>query len=250
MNSSNQKIKSILIDNESSSLESLSVQLKKIPFLDLSSSFTNPVAAINFIKRNKVDLIISEIEMNGLNGIQLINSLKIKPLVILVSSEPKYAIDGYEIDAIDFLLKPVNFDRLLRAANKAYDQFFGTKEKELSGNIVAQSFNQDIIFVKSNYRILKINLADILFIEGFNDYVKIHLINSNPVLTLLSLRNLEEKLPNMEFARVHRSYIVSLRKIDNIEKKRIKIGKYTIPISQSYFESFFNSMDKKNFYIY
>jgi two-component system, LytTR family, response regulator len=246
----NRKITCIAIDDGASSLEILSGLIGKIPFLDLLGTYTNPLTAISFINSNKVDLIFSEVEMNGLNGIQLINSLKIKPLVILISVDEKYAIEGYNVDALDYILKPISFERLLKAVNKAHDVFFSFKGRDLHNIIEPQYVQQDIIFVKSDYRILKLNINDILFIEGFNDYVKIHLSNSNPVLTLLNLRTLEEKLPARVFVRVHRSYIVSLQKIDSIEKKRIKIGKRNIPISHSYFDAFFTLIEKLNIWFY
>jgi DNA-binding LytR/AlgR family response regulator len=246
----NRTIKCIAIDDDVSALELLAGFISKIPFLDLLATYTNPLTALSFINSNKVELIFSEVEMNGLNGIQLVNSLKVKPLVILVSVDEEHAIEGYNLDALDYILKPITFERLLKAANKAHDVFFSFKNRDMLSIIEPPNLLQDIIFVKSDYRILKLNLNDILFIEGFNDYVKIHLRNSNPVLTLLNLRTLEEKLPAREFVRVHRSYIVSLHSIDSIEKKRIKIGKRNIPISHTYFESFFNLIEKLNLWFY
>jgi DNA-binding LytR/AlgR family response regulator len=245
-----QKIQCIVIDGDQSSLELMKVFINKIPFLDLSGTFLNPLNAINFINKNKVGLIFSDIEMSGINGIQLINSLKYKPLVILISANDKYAIDGYDVDALDYILKPVSFDRLLKAANKAYDLFITDKNRDFSSLPESQMNHQNSIYVKSDYRILKLDIDKILFIEGFNDYVKVHIQDSKPILTLLNMKILEEKLPINEFARVHRSYIVSLHKIDSIEKKRIKIGNYNIPISHSYSESFFNSIEKLNLCFY
>lgn len=250
MYNNNQKIRCIAIDDDEYSLELITGLINKIPFLELSDAFSNPINAISYLNKNRVDLIFSDIEMNGLNGIQLINSLKIKPLVILISAYDKYAIEGYNLNALDYLLKPVPFDRFLRAANKAFDVFINDKTRDYVSVPEAQAIHQNSIFVKSDYRILKLNINDILFIEGFNDYVKIHTNDSRPVLSLLSLKTLEEKLPVYEFVRVHRSYIVSLHKIDSIEKKRIRIGKFNIPISHSYCESFFNSIEKMNFCFY
>ncbi len=250
MRSDNLKIKCIVIDNEQSSLELIKSYINKIPFLELTGLFNNPFNAISYVNKNKVDLIFSEIEMTGINGIQLINSLKTKPLVILVSAIDKYAIDGYNVNALDYLLKPFPFDRFLKAANKVYDEYINNRNSDFNNSYKSNTAHRDIIFVKSEYKIIKLNVNDILFIEGYNDYVKIHIGDAKQILSLLSLKMLEEKLPANEFVRVHRSYIVSVNKIDSIEKKRIIIGNHHIPISQSYHNNFFDFIEKMNLYLY
>jgi DNA-binding LytR/AlgR family response regulator len=244
------KIKCIAIDEDSPSLELLKGHINKIPFFELIGIFTNPFDAISFLNKNKTDLVFTDVEMTGINGIQLINTLKNKPMVIIVSEHNKYAIDGYSINALDFLLKPFSFEKLLKAANKAYDQFFNVMNYQHKNTNDVQPVSFNSIYIKSDYRILKLNLNEILFIEGFNDYVKIHTINSKPILSLLSLKNLDGKLPVMDFVRVHRSYIIAVDKIDIIEKKHIIINSHHIPISQTYNAYLYEIIEKKNLCFY
>lgn len=234
----NEKIKCIVVDDDILSLQLIKNSLSLIPFLDLRYTFENSFDALRYLNQNKVDLVITAVETKELNGIQLIKSLKNRPFVILTSFSDKYAIDGYNIDALDYILKPLAFERLLKACNKAYDVMINSEIKQAYSQQV-HFFVQDSLFIKSDYKIIKIHLNDILYIEGCNDYVKIITSNSKPILSLLSLKALEEKLPSREFSRVHRSYIVSLKKINSIEKKRIKIENSFIPISQSYHNTFF-----------
>ena len=250
MHAENTKIKCVAIDDEFLSLELLKGFINKIPFLELTGVFINPLDAIGFLNKNNTDLVFTDVEMKAINGIQLINTLNIKPMVILVSAHNKYAIDGYSINALDYLLKPFPFEKLLKAANKAYDLFFNGLKSFNSNSESLQKISINSIYVKSDYRILKLNLNEILFIEGYNDYVKIHILNSKPILSLLSLKNLEEKLPAMEFVRVHRSYIVSVDKIDIIEKKHIIISNHHIPISNTYNDNLFEIIEKKNLCFY
>ena len=242
------KINCIIIDDDNLSLNSISESVKNTPFLNLIGTFTNPYDAVNFINRNKVDLIFTEIEMPGINGIQLVNCLKYKPMVIFISETEKYAIQGYDLDILDYMLKPYSFERFFKASNKALNEFY--KEDQSIGETKdTREQKKKNIFVKSDYKVIKIPIANILYIEGFNDYVKFFIEGSlNPILSLLSLKELEEKLPNNEFARVHRSYIVSVNKINTIEKKRILIGKRNIPISNSYYNSFFNQIERTGYY--
>jgi DNA-binding LytR/AlgR family response regulator len=242
------KIKCIAIDPKKSSLDSICDLINKIPFFELKGSFSNPYDALHFLGANKIDLLFTEIEMPELSGIQLINSIKNRPLIIFVSASEKYAIEGYNLDILDYLLKPVTFERFLRCANKAYNELvnynkpFENEPLKALGNI-----NHDIIFVKSDYKIIRLATSNIMFIEGFNDYVKIFLEdNPKPVLSLLSLKVMEDRLPTPEFVRVHRSYIVSVNKINMIEKKRIIIEKHHIPISNSYYDSFYTVIKKMN----
>ncbi len=250
MQDDNPKIKCVAIDNENLSLELLKGFINKIPFLELAGAYINPLDAISFLNKNKTDLVFTDVEMTGINGIQLINTLNNKPMVIIVSAHTKYAIDGYSINALDYILKPFPFEKLLKAVNKAYDQFYNRQSYSVKGSEDNQKDNCSSIYVKSDYRILKLNLNEILIIEGYNDYVKIHTTNSKPILSLLNLKNLEEKLPAKEFVRVHRSYIVSVDKIDIIEKKHIIIGSHHIPISNTYNDNFFEVIEKKNICFY
>lgn len=231
-------VKCIAVDNDVTTLQLLENYISNIPFLKLESTFQNPFDAIDYISKHAVDLLFTEIEMPVLNGIQLINSLVKKPMLVIVSKTDRYAIDGFELGAFDYIVKPLSFDRLVKAANKVREHAYVQLQPVKPNVVVDDVDTDDYIFVKSDYKTIRINLNDILLIEGLKDYVKIH-TSQKSVLSLLNLKNLELKLPSSLFIRVHRSYIVALNKIDSIEKSRIKIEKYYIPVSDSYKEAFF-----------
>ena len=237
-------IKCIAIDNDPVSLKLLEEHISGIPFLNLLKSFQNPFDAIEFLSKEQVDLLFTEVELPSLNGVQLIRSLSNQPMVVITSANDKYAVEAFQIGALDYILKPISFDRVVRAANRARE-CFNNRSFHIKLNPNALEDAYDYIFVKSDYKIIKINLEDILLIEGLKDYVKIHTFERS-VLSLLSLKGLETRLPSSLFIRVHRSYIVALNKIDSIEKSRIKIEKYYIPISDLYKEAFFKRIQSQN----
>lgn len=250
----------VAIDDEPIALELLKNYISKIPFLELNRTFTDPIEAMDYLTKNKVDLIFSDIEMKDITGVQLISCLKQKPMIIFTSDYERYAIDGYGYfpEVVDYLSKPFTFERFLKAVSKAYEIFMQRELAELRSlqSSVAESENAcnnqqhpvqlqqkmpaDYIFVKSDSRLVMLKFADVLFIEGFGDYIKIHLINGKPLLSLQNLSAIEDKLPAGRFARVHRSFIVSVEKIETIERKRIRIGNQIIPISDTYCNSFFS----------
>ena len=230
----------IVIDDEILALDLTRSYIEKIPFLELAGTFSDPFDAMDYLMKNRVDLIFTDIEMNDINGVQLMSSLNNRPMVIFISAYERYAIDGYSLDAIDYLLKPVPFERFLKAVNKAYEAFTQRDISRTAPDLVSSAAPgfPDYIFVKTDNRLVKLFFADILFVEGYGDYIKIHLQDNRTILSLQNMGALESKL-SANFARVHRSYIVAIDKIDEIERKRIKIGKHTVPISDSYQESFF-----------
>lgn len=232
----------IVLDDETLALDLIRSYVEKIPFLELAGTFSDPFDAMDFLRNNRVDLIFTDIEMNDINGVQLMSSISNRPMVIFISAYERYAIDGFLLDAVDYLLKPVSFDRFLKAVNKAYDIWTqrNAPRMPLPENVptVVSGISPDHIFVKSDNRLVKLFFADILFIEGYGDYIKIHLQDSRTVLSLQNMGSIESKL-SLNFARVHRSYIVAIDKIEEIERKRIKIGKDIIPISDSYQDAFF-----------
>jgi DNA-binding LytR/AlgR family response regulator len=178
--------------------------------------------------------------MPEITGISFLKSLKYKPMVIFITAYEKYALEGFELDVLDYLLKPVSFDRFVKATTKALDYFYYLNNSD------ANRLNKSrYIFVKADYKIIKINIDDIIYIEGLKDYIKIY-TGSKPILTLSSLKNIEEKLPSKEFMRVHKSFIVSVAKIESISKSRIKIGDKEIPISDNYRDTFFGSIEENN----
>lgn len=233
------KIKCIIIEDEKLAAEKLSGFIEKISVLELVSNIKDGISAINFLKSNSVDLIFLDIEMKDFNGIQFLKTLQVKPAVIITSAYEKYAIAGYEFSVVDYLLKPYTLERFLQSVDKAIN-FKELKEKAKNYELIATQSNE-YIFIKSENRIEKIELDDILFIEGMKDYLRIH-TKSKKIMTLQSFNRILQYLPGNNFIRVHNSYLVSLNKIENIERNRIKIGETLIPISDKYKDSFYSSI--------
>lgn len=233
------KIKCLIIEDEKLAAEKLSGFIKKITVLELVSTFNDGISAINFLKSNTVDLIFLDIEMKDFNGIQFLKALQVKPAVIITSAYEKYAIAGYEFSVVDYLLKPYTLERFLQSVDKAIN-LKDLKDKAKNYELIALQSNE-YIFIKSENRIEKIELDDILFIEGMKDYLRIH-TKSRKVMTLQSFNGITQYLPGSNFIRVHNSYIVSINKIENIERNRIKIGDTLIPISDKYKDRFYSSI--------
>ena len=233
------KINCIIIEDEKLAAEKLAGFIEKISILEHVSTFIDGISAINFLKRNSVDLIFLDIEMKEFNGIQFLKALQVKPAVIITSDYKKYAIAGYEFSIVDYLLKPYTLERFLQSVDKAIN-LRELKEKAKNYELIASQSNE-YIFIKSENRIEKIELDDILFIEGMKDYLRIH-TKSKKIMTLQSFNGIQQYLPGNTFLRVHNSYLVSLNKIENIERNRIKIGDALIPISDKYKDSFYSSI--------
>ena len=228
-------IRCIAIDDHASSLGIVEDCIAKIPFLELRKTFDNAFDAIEFLDWEEVDLIFTDVEMPALSGLEFLGSLRRKPYSILISEQERYAVDAFNLDATDYLLKPFSFERFLKAVNKVREQI-RLKTQEQSP-VQGASQGCDFIFIKSDYKTIRIDVNDILFVEGLKDYVKLHTADKS-ILSLLSLRALELRLPPEQFMRVHRSYIVALNKIDVIEKSRIRIGQHSIIISEMYRDAF------------
>jgi DNA-binding LytR/AlgR family response regulator len=226
----------IAIDDEPLALELLKKYIAKIYFLELKGAFTDPFEAKKMIESTQIDIIFLDIQMPDINGIEFSKTINSKDIaVIFTTAFSEYAVEGFNVDAIDYLLKPIEYDRFLKSVYKA---------KEYIDYINNQELQEGYIFVKSDYQMVKISLKDILYIEGLDDYIKIHMPQKS-ILTLMTLKTISQKLPVKEFLRVHRSYIVPVSKIENISKSKIKIMEREIPIGVSYSESFFTAMDKK-----
>lgn len=223
----------IIIDDEPLAIDLLKDYVSKTQFLELLASFTNPIEAMHFANDNDVDLILLDIQMPELTGIQFMKIMQDKSNFILTTAYDKFALEGYEYDVIDFLLKPITFERFMVAANKAKDRL-----ANLSDSINTESQEpKDYIFVKSEYKIQKVDLSDILYLEGMGDYINVQR-SSGKLLTLENIKSFHERLPSSRFLRVHKSYIISLEKIDFIERNRVKIGDKLIPISNTYQKDF------------
>ena len=224
----------IIIEDEPLALERTKSFVNKIPFLNLCGTFENALDGLAYLKANKVDLLFLDINMDELSGIELLESSKIDSQVIITTAYQEYAIKGYELNVTDYLLKPFTFDRFLKAVNKAQEN-----------NIQPTATNQqDFIFVKTENKLVKIDLCDILFIEGMRDYRRIHTINKR-IMTLQNFSELEQIIPSNIVCRVHKSYMVGINKIESIERMRIKVSNQIIPISETYKELFFNMINNR-----
>lgn len=221
----------IAVDDEPLALDKIASFIGQLPFLDLKGIFDNPVDALAFLSDNNVDLLFLDIQMERLTGLDLLAALPERPQVILTTAYSEYALKGYEFEVTDYLLKPYSFERFVQAVNKAV--------KRISDKVISvKDIVPDFIFVKTDYRLVKIMLSDILYIEGMRDYRCIHTSNGK-IMTQQTFGSFEELLPSSQFVRIHKSYMVALSKIESVEKHRVKIGKELLPVSESYRERFY-----------
>lgn len=220
----------IAVDDEKLVLDLLVDNIRQVPFLQLVARCRNALEAAEVLHREEVDLVFLDIQMPGLNGLQFVQSLKHPPMIVFVTAYKDFAAEGFALDAIDYLVKPVSFERFLKACNKAYEWH---RLQQKAGS--AGSATPDYFFVYVEYNQVKVSIPDILYIEGLKDYVKIFLASSSkPVITRMSLKSLEEKLAPSRFARVHKSYIVPADKISAIRRDIICIGNIELPLSENY----------------
>lgn len=240
------KISCVAIDDEPLALDIIKDYTCKVPYLDLKATFDNAVESIEYLKENKIDLLFLDIQMDELSGIQLLNILKHKPLVIFTTAYDSYAVKGYELDAIDYLLKPISFERFMKAAEKTYDKLKAKDDSNpvVKETIVNTSNADDYFFVKTEFHLEKLKFSEILYIEGMGDYLMIH-TPVKKIMTLQNFKKAEDILPMGNFCRVHKSYLVALDKIESIERNRIKIGSTLIPISDSYRKIFYDLIEKR-----
>jgi len=235
------KLKCIIIDDEPLAVDLLKSYAVQIPFLELSGTFNNAVDAIPVINSGNVNLVFLDINMPNINGLEFSKTLPASVKIIFTTAYDQYAIEGFRINALDYLLKPISHADFLQAANRALDWF------KLAEPVHGTSANNSI-FVKSGYRIEKIDFGNILYIENQKDYVTFHLENSNDTISsLMSMQSLEDKLPSAQFMRVHRSFIVNLDKIKTIERNCIVFGKVYIPVSETYKNRFLEFLNKNFF---
>lgn len=234
------KLNCITIDDEPLALQQMVSYIEKTPFLELIASCESAFDAMEILDVNKVELIFVDINMPDLNGMDFVKSLKNKPLIIFTTAYSEYAIEGFKVDAIDYLLKPISYADFLKAAIKAQKHLSLIKPTEPE----SIKTDDEFIFIKSEYKIVRINFNDIKYIEGMREYVRIHLTNSKPVMSLLSMKSIERNLPEKNFMRVHRSYIINLNKISVVERNRIVFDNETyIPVSEQYKEKFQSFLD-------
>jgi two-component system, LytTR family, response regulator len=243
------KIRCLVLDDEPLAIDILVNYISKMPELELAAACTDPMEALSLIHQNKVDLLFLDIQMPTLTGIQFLRVMNGKCKTILTTAYSEFALEGYEYDVADYLLKPISFERFVKATHKAIAQLAPIsiesdvtlihQEDKISKSVAANEI--DFIFVKTEYKIQKIMLSDILYIEGLKDYVSIY-TTTDRILTLQTMKKMEELLPPNRFARIHKSYIVSMIKIDTIERQRIFIGKHVLPIGDSYVKDFMKNL--------
>lgn len=225
-------LRCIAIDDEPLALELLVDNISKVPYLELVAQCSNALEALKVLQEQKVDLVFLDIQMPGLTGLQFIQSLAEKPMFILITAYEKYALDGYTLDVLDYLVKPVSLERFIKACNKAREMH---QLKIRGGENNSNNQKADYFFVNVDYKLLKVVFADITFIEGLKDYIKIHLKStSRPIITRMSMKSVEEQLPSAEFIRIHKSYIVSVMHVTAIMKNSIFIGEQELPVSDNY----------------
>lgn len=224
----------IIIEDEPLALEKTKDFVNKVPFLHLSATFDNALTGLAYLNNNKVDLLFLDINMDELSGIELLESSKIISQVIITTAYQEYALKGYELQITDYLLKPFTFNRFLQAVNKAQE------------NILHRTSDTqpEFIFVKTENRLEKVMLNEIVYIEGMRDYLRIHTLTKK-VMTLQNFSELEKLIPSTLVCRVHKSYMVALNKIDSIERSRIKIADQLIPISETYKEAFLQLINNR-----
>ncbi len=224
----------IAVDDEKLVLDLLVDNIRQVPYLQLAKACKNAIEATSILQNEKIDLIFLDIQMPKLSGLQFIQTLRQPPMIILITAYEKYALEAYNLNVVDYLLKPASFERFLKACNKAKELFDLKNDK----NVLQSEQAHDHIFVNVEYTLVKIVFGDILFIEGLKDYIKIHLAStSKPVLTKMTLKAMEEKLPTDKFCRIHKSYIINAEKISVIKRDIVSIGNSEIPVSDFYKEN-------------
>ena len=233
-------IRCIAIDDEPLAVKKIAGYIQKVPFLELVAECRSALEAMNIMDTTDVQLLFIDINMPDISGMDFVKSLANKPYIVFTTAYSEYAVEGFQVEAVDYLLKPITFTNFLKAANKVKNLI------ELTANNQKESVKTTAnhLFVKSDYKLIRIELADIKYIESQHEYIKIHLINSTPVMTQMSLKSIEEQLPPDRFMRVHRSYVVNLAKITVIERNRIVFdGNIYIPVSEQYKEKFQEYID-------
>ena len=238
------KINCIAVDDEPLALDIIKAYCAKVPFLNLSGTFSNAIDTLEYLRHNSVDLMFLDIQMEELTGIQLLNSLKNKPLVIFTTAYDQYALQGFDLDVLDYLLKPIPFERFVKGANKALEQMQKAKGIQLEKQERPVILNTStFFFVKTETRIEKVNASEVLYVEGMGDYWRI-VTKTRRIMTLMNAKGIEEILHEPGFCRVHKSFFVAVDKIEFVERKQIKIGEILIPISDTYQKNFFDLIEK------
>ncbi|MEZ4824741.1 MAG: LytTR family DNA-binding domain-containing protein [Bacteroidia bacterium] len=228
------KLRCLAVDDEGPARKLLEENIRQIPFLDLAGTCKNAFEAMEVLQREKIDLIFLDIQMPGMLGTKFLASLREKPMVIFVTAYSHYAVESYDLEVIDYLMKPVSLERFAKAAYKALDQAEKTQPVAVPPAAPTSREVTASFFVNVEYSLVRVVVEEITHVEGMKDYVKIFLSSApKPILTKSTLKAIEEKLPEGEFMRIHKSYIVNLSKIESIRSRQLTIGKHEIPVSES-----------------
>ncbi len=233
-----EKLTCCIIDDEPLAQEILEEYIKKVPFLELKGSFMSAMEATGSLEKEKPDILFLDINMPELDGLSFIPMLHPKPSIILTTAYDNYALKAFELEVKDYLVKPFSFERFYKSVLRLYREQGPAQENETAPAIKNE---HEYLFLKVGHRIQKVATADILFVEGMKDYIRIHTATEK-IMTLLNFTQLEELLPAQQFARVHRSFLVAIDKIEHIEKNKIRIGEHVIPISESYADAFYKML--------
>lgn len=239
-----EKIKCLIVDDEDLATEVIKEYIRRIDYLELAGTCSNALDAMAFLNQHTVDLLFLDIQMPGLTGLQLLKNLNDRPEVIMTTAYTQHALEGFELQVLDYLIKPIPFERFIKAINR----FFKVRQPHLSLPEEGSStqYNDTFIFVKSDKAMVKIMLTEITFIESLRNYVSIHLGKNKVIKTMNTISNIEEKLPELHFLRVHRSFIIAINKIDSYTSGSFKIDGNIIPIGRQYKESVKLALDKKS----
>jgi two-component system LytT family response regulator len=224
-------IRCLAVDDEPLALELLEDNISKVPFLQLVAACDNAIEAMKIMQQESIDLLFLDIQMPGLTGLQFIQTMTVKPMIILITAYEKFALEGFNLDVTDYLVKPVSLDRFIKACNKA-QQLFELRSQQKN---ISPAVNPGYFFVNVDFSLVKITTADIIYIEGLKDYIRIHLKSSQrPLVTRMPMKTIEEQLPASDFIRIHKSYIVSIAFVTAIRKSSVFINTLELPVSDTY----------------
>jgi DNA-binding LytR/AlgR family response regulator len=223
------RLRCVAIDDEPLALRLIARYVQQFPELQLVQTFDDAISGVEYLKQGTTDLLFVDINMPDVSGIELVRSLEKRPLVIFITAYKNFAFEGFELEALDYILKPIEAGRFAKAIEKAIEYY---KYK----NAGPEEKTDNSLFVYSEYRMIKINLNDIEYIESMEDYIKIHVLNDKTVLTLMPLKKVLEKLPSDKFQRIHRSFVVAVDKIKSIHNRKVQLSDTELPVSESYMD--------------
>jgi two-component system LytT family response regulator len=238
------KLRCLIVDDKPLAIDLLADYVQKVSFLELASTTTNPLEGLTLVREQNIDLVFLDIQMPELNGIQFIKIAGKHCNVILTTAYSKYALDGYEHDVVDYLMKPISFERFYRAAEKARQLMGAAESKNNATETLPNEPSTAYLFIKTEHRIQRVNLSEVLYIEALQNYIAVNTAGQK-VLSLITMKKIEEQLPKKDFVRVHKSFIVGLRHISSVERSRIFIGDTIIPVGDNYRDNFYDLIGLK-----